>query len=82
MKFKVGDLVRCVPKGTAGSGKGAGYIPGSEFVIDHISEQSDPIYWPKCGSGVYQEDIELVENKPKQSIVKMTQNPKTNPAGS
>jgi hypothetical protein len=69
-KFKVGDTVRCVSKETVSENISHGYVAGKEFIVDEIREfisdhGSIYIYFPENGHGVYEYDLELVEEKVK-----------------
>ena len=60
-KFKVGQLVRCINKGT----KGSGWKLGEEFIIKEITDTSDGhVYWPKevHAHGVYENSLKLIES--------------------
>lgn len=65
MKFKKGDKVRCI----AFTGhKGLGWKECLEFTIDFCKpadQFTSPVYFPKEGHGVYEEALELVEEKVK-----------------
>ena len=65
VKFKRGDLVRCLPGANAdGSGRkygGSGYIEGREFIVGKMNSN---VLWPEGeGYGVYTKWVELVERQ-------------------
>ncbi len=65
MKFKKGDKVRCIP---FTGHKGLGWKECLEFTIDYCKpadQFTSPVYFPKEGHGVYEEALELVEEKVK-----------------
>lgn len=66
MKFKIGDLVKCVDLNSGDSSstsRGAGWELNKEFVVKHISSRhKESCYFPEKGAGVYEDWLELVDN--------------------
>lgn len=67
-KYKVGDILRCIPgfKPESSSSGGAGYKEGLIFSVKRItnnSSEGNTIYWSKEGSGlgVYERAVVLAD---------------------
>ena len=72
-KFKIGDKVRCVEKGSASKSHALGYKPGKEFVVDFINETIDgDVYFAKHDNGVFECDLVLAKQLPKSFACKNT----------
>jgi len=70
LKFKAGDIVRCIDNGTE-KYKGHGWKKDWEFVISYgkvFNDKNGNVYFPKNESGIYEHSLELVSSEPNYEI--------------
>ncbi len=58
-KFKVGDIVKIANTNRGSTYSAGGYMIGQEFKVDRIERFTDIVYFPKSGSGAFEDELEL-----------------------